>query len=65
MECFETCPLCSQDDCLSSEQMKPMVLCGLDEGMQCDVCNNSFKLPDCEDIIEVARQQRERRYAKD
>jgi len=59
---FETCPRCSQIHKLPPERMKPMVLSGDDMEMQCDVCNNSFKLPNCESIRELARHQRDVRY---
>jgi len=67
---FETCPLCSQNRSFSIDQLKPMILSGDDKEMQCDLCNNvdsigivrSFKLPDCEIIVELARHQREKRY---
>lgn len=55
---FETCRICSHICKLMPEQMKPMVLSGDDTKMQCDVCNNSFKLPDCEAVREMARHQR-------
>lgn len=61
MMLFEMCPLCNM---LCPDKMKPMVLCGLDKGMQCDVCNKSFELPDCKAIKETARQQRDNRYGK-
>lgn len=61
---FEACPYCSQGGGRTLEQMKSMVLSGDDKSMQCDICNHSFKLPDCESLREVARQQRKNRYAK-
>lgn len=61
---LETCPRCSQFYQLLPEKMKPMVLSGCENEMQCDVCNKSFKLPDCEALRETARQQREIRYGK-
>ena len=63
MKTFETCPRCSGLYRLLPEQMKPMVLSGDDTEMQCDVCNSSFKLPDCEAVREMARQKRRERYA--
>lgn len=63
MMAFEICPKCSQIRKLSPDKLKPMVLSGDDSEMQCDVCNSSFPVPDCESIIELARQQRCRRYA--
>lgn len=60
---FEICPHCCYIYKLSPKQLKPMVLCGRNKKMQCDVCNHSFKLPDCEAIVELARHQREIRYA--
>lgn len=60
--CFEICPNCSQILRLSPEQLKPMVLSGDDKEMQCDVCNHSFKLPDCKPLKELARRQRTERY---
>lgn len=63
MFCFEICIRCSQFYLLLPEQMKPMVLSGDDKEMQCDVCNRSFKLPDCDAVIEIARYQRSKRYA--
>jgi len=59
---FEICPYCSQISRLSPEFMKPMVLSGDDKFMQCDICNSSFELPDCESLLEEARQQRYNRY---
>ncbi|KKN91128.1 hypothetical protein LCGC14_0219930 [marine sediment metagenome] len=58
---FETCRICSQRHNLTPEQMKPMVLSGCETEIQCDVCNHSFKLPNCEAIVELARHQREKR----
>lgn len=52
---LETCLYCSQRIGLFPEQMKPMVLSGDDREMQCDICNHSFKLPDCEVLVELAR----------
>jgi len=63
MLAFEMCPRCTNIHKLSPERLKPMVLSGDDQKMQCDVCNHSFKLPDCESLRELARQQRGRRYA--
>ncbi len=63
-ELFETCPFCSQRRQLELDQLKSMVLCGKDESMQCEVCNNSFKLPDSELIKGVARHQREIKYGQ-
>ena len=62
MLCFEMCPRCCHVHQLSPERLKPMVLSGDDKEMQCDVCNHSFKLPDSESVIEMARQQRAERY---
>jgi hypothetical protein len=58
------CPICSWVYGLLPEQLKPMVLSGDDKSMQCGVCNRSFKLPDCEVIVEMARHQRDKRYDK-
>lgn len=62
MMCFEMCPRCSQRNRLMPELMKPMVLSDDNREMQCDVCDHSFKLPDCEQLRELARRQRGRRY---
>lgn len=62
MMAFEMCIYCLHISRLEPEQMKPMVLSGDDKEMQCDVCNKSFKLPDCEGVVELAGQQREKRY---
>jgi hypothetical protein len=59
MMAFETCPNCNA---WHTDYMKPMVLCGRDKEMQCDVCGHSFKLPDCDAVIELARQQRDKKY---
>ena len=59
---FEMCPRCCGLHRLPTERLKPMVLSGDDREMQCDVCNHSFKLPDCESIRELARHQRDVRY---
>ncbi len=64
MKLFETCPWCSQRCQLELDQLKPMVLCGRDESMQCGVCSQSFKLPNSELIRDVARHQREIKYGK-
>jgi len=59
---FEMCPWCCHVHKLPLEWLRPMVLSGDDFKMQCDVCNHSFKLPDCESIWELARHQRDVRY---
>lgn len=64
MMCFEMCPRCCQVHRLELDQLKPMVLSGCENEMQCDVCSTSFKLPDCEGVREMARRQREIRYDK-
>ena len=46
------------------EQLKPMVLSDNGKWMQCNICLHSFKLPDCEAVREIARRQREKKYAK-
>lgn len=61
---FEICPYCSHKLKLEPYQLKPMVLSDCDGYMQCDVCNYRSKLPDCESLREVARQQRGSRYVK-
>lgn len=61
---FEMCPRCCHIHQLPVERLKPMVLSGCETQMQCDVCNNSFKLRDCKAIIELARHQREKRYER-
>lgn len=62
MLAFEICPRCTNIHRLSPEQMKPMVLSGDAKRMWCDVCGNNFKLPDCEGVLILARQQRDKRY---
>lgn len=59
---IEMCPRCCQLYELDPDHLKSMVLSGDDNEMQCDVCNASFKLPDCEASREIARQQRKERY---
>lgn len=59
---FETCPWCSGIGALDIEEQIPMVLSGDNCEMQCGSCNRSFRLPDCEDIRNVARHQRAVRY---
>ncbi len=59
---FENCRFCCHRHRLPVERLKPMVLSGDDCEMQCDVCGNSSKLPDCGAVREIARQQREKRY---
>jgi len=59
---FEICPYCSQRCSALIEDLKPMVLSGDYQEMQCDVCNHSFKLHQSEKFLEVARRQREQRY---
>ncbi|MCK5613409.1 hypothetical protein KAR91_66680 [Candidatus Pacearchaeota archaeon] len=61
MMCFETCTNCNM---WHPDHMKPMVLCGQDKEMQCGVCGHSFKLPDCEAIVELARKQRDKKYGR-
>lgn len=61
---LEICPYCSHTLRLEPHQLQPMVLSGDGKWMQCDVCNHSFELPDCESLREVARQQRGSRYVK-
>jgi hypothetical protein len=61
---FEICPFCFQRRAALLEDLKSMVLSGDDKEMQCDVCNNSFKLHQTEELLELARRQREKRYAK-
>jgi len=56
---LEMCPQCCHIHKLPPERLRPMVLLGDDSKMQCDVCNHSFKLPDCELIRELARHQRD------
>lgn len=60
MMLFEMCSFCNA----YRRDMKPMILSGDDKEMQCDVCNESFKLPDCETVRELARQQRGKRYGE-
>ena len=62
---FEMCVKCSQNEDLNYNDLKPMVLSGDDKEMQCGVCNHSFKLPDCEAIKELAREQRGKYYRCD
>ncbi len=62
MLCFEACPRCCQIHRLEPDLLEPMVLSGDNKEMRCDVCDNSFKLPDCDAIIETARQQRDGTY---
>lgn len=64
MKLFETCPQCSQMHQLDSYGLEPMVLCGKDESMQCEVCGHSFMLPDSYGIKRFARHQREMKYGK-
>jgi hypothetical protein len=59
---FETCPYCCHRRKLLVDQFKPMILSGDNEWMQCGTCLNTFKLPDCDEIREIARQQRKNRY---
>ncbi len=61
MMLFEMCPSCNM---LRSDRMKSMILSGDDREMQCDVCNKSFKLPDCEAVRKTARKQRSKRYGE-
>jgi hypothetical protein len=61
---FEICPWCSQKGRKQCPVLKPMVLCGFGKEMQCDVCNRSWKLPQSEELLELARRQRENRYDK-
>ncbi len=61
---LEACPRCCQLHILPPERLRPMVLSECETQMQCDVCGNSFKLPDSEVLREMARQQREKRYVK-
>lgn len=58
---FETCPWCSQAGRQEPIHMRPMVLSDDDSEMQCFACNRSFRLPDCDSIVDLARQQREKR----
>ena len=62
MMAFELCPRCCHVHRLSIEKLKPMVLSGDNASMQCDVCGNNFKLPDCESLRELARHKRDVRY---
>ena len=62
MLCFEVCPRCSQIHKLFHENMRPMVLSDDETKMQCDVCGHSFKLPDCEPIVELARSRKYLKY---
>ncbi len=68
MMLFEICPNCNMNQPITKygkqRELKPMVLSGDDREMQCDVCNKSFKLPDCQAVKETARKQRGIRYAK-
>lgn len=59
MMAFEICPKCNV---WHPDYMKPMVLCRRDKEMHCGVCGNSFKLPDCDAVLELARQKRDERY---
>ncbi len=60
---FETCSICARIFELDIDKQIPMILSGDGRQMQCDTCNHSYKLPDCEGIREVTRHQREIRYA--
>lgn len=71
MMCFEICPRCvhvHEFPMNRSEQfpiesiVKSMVLSGDDKEMQCCVCNYSFKLINCEAILELARHQRGKKH---
>lgn len=59
---FETCPRCSQLHALTPDELKPMILSGDGKEMQCDICNHSFKLPDSKGVLNMAIQQRSKRY---
>lgn len=58
---FEVCPFCNGREG-HVDKLKPMVLCGNDTEMQCDICKGIYKLPDCEAIKEIARIKRRERY---
>lgn len=62
MQVFETCPWCSGRGNVLYEDLKPMVLSDDDKEMQCNVCNRSWKLHQVEILLEMARQQRIKRY---
>lgn len=73
MMCFEICPRCVHIYKLSANRskrfpietiIKPMILSRDNKEMQCRVCNYSFKLINCDIILEIARRQREIRKAK-
>lgn len=59
---FEICPRCAQTWELDITRLIPMVLCGDDKEMQCDRCNNSFKLHQSEELLVLARQARDKKY---
>lgn len=62
MRVFEICPWCTGRGNALYEDLQPMVLSGDDKEMQCNVCGRSWKLHQSETLLELARQQRVRRY---
>jgi hypothetical protein len=59
---FEICPFCSQRGVELCPVLWPMVLSGDDKEMQCEFCNRSWKLRQSEALLELARQQRAKKY---
>ncbi len=64
MYLFEICPWCSHKGRHECPVLWPMVLSDDGMKMQCEFCNRSWKLPESESVLELARRQMEKRCDK-
>lgn len=60
MMIFEICPICQIG--WKRDSLKPMVLSGDDQKMQCDIYNHEFPIRQSPALLQLARRRREGRY---